>query len=703
MDLVVAPEEGSVVVTVEPQEFIPFEVIENPAFAVPEDLTYGLDGPFRFLLQIAREIDEKRQLAADKQLEAAKTVLKNYRRFANRQIGLAQFMMTVSLRNLKGRKIDSSESRMIFFLDKQPGYMMIRLPDKKTWRVDLNALKKQEAYLNFLRKVVIPDGSVRLKRPSGDAFLVDLHFSAPFVNEGMISRFGLEKSKRPYMVLSSLSRYDQEEQLGVTFCYEKGGDMAQVPSGHLRFLRDTMRDYSGALAKTVRGENAMAELEALVTKMPAELNAIEMLVEAYLNNGMEDKAFTMLTRCEPLVLKSPRLEEHLINIRERRALAHKKMLDQRKHFKKEKNIELEILTPSKWDFIGGETELVFQVHNNTAPLLQAELYANGKPVGVLIGKPYRFAFSAVDLDRSVDLTLKTWFKNRTWQEIKLPVRTIALSAQEKIQRISLRTVATRGSRFLTDLTTGDFQVFEHDAPREVVAFKRDTAPLRIAILLDISGSMLGEKLHRCQYAVNAFLSALDKRDTAAVYGFNSKVLKFTGFTNDFDNMRDLLFTMQPQLATSLNDALLVARNDLMQEEGTQVIIVLSDGADSASKVSNDELFQALGNSNVVVYSVIMGDDGIIDRRGADFLHQVSKVTGSVTTELNEIENLDEAFQRIYQELKSFYFVDFYSNQKQFDVANVEIRIGDGKTRFRRHLSLEDIKHGQGTLRVGGSE
>ena len=335
-------------------------------------------------------------------------------------------------------------------------------------------------------------------------------------------------------------------------------------------------------------------------------------------------------------------------------------------------------------------EVVYQLEGKTPPILQTDLVINGEVLASAEEPPFALRFQPTQKSGKLDLAVHVWFKNSTYAKVAIPARFIEIGAEEVVQRVSLRTVVVKGGKkFVTDLDQSKFQLFEENKANKIASFTKDKAPLAIAVLVDTSGSMVGEKLYRAQYALNSFLTNLESNDVATVYTFDNKVLKMAQPTHDFTKLRPDLFTLRPHLTTSLHDAILVAHNDLRSQKGTKVLIILSDGNDSTSHTDAASLKTVLGKTNALVYPIIIDREGGLERMGAAYLDELAALSGSIVTELKSVQYLGSAFAQIYQELKSYYYIDFYSRQKDFDISKVEIKTKKGTPRYHQFIQDEE--------------
>ena len=115
-------------------------------------------------------------------------------------------------------------------------------------------------------------------------------------------------------------------------------------------------------------------------------------------------------------------------------------------------------------------------------------------------------------------------------------------------------VSDKGGRPVRELTRDDFQVFDDGEPRPVIEFwADDSAPLSLALLIDVSGSMrVGTKLADARSAANLLLARLRHgTDEAAVFTFDSQLHQAQPYTTDATRLKQSLSALRPFGATSL--------------------------------------------------------------------------------------------------------------------------------------------------------
>ena len=221
------------------------------------------------------------------------------------------------------------------------------------------------------------------------------------------------------------------------------------------------------------------------------------------------------------------------------------------------------------------------------------------------------------------------------QQQQPPPQTPAFRAGVDVVSLNV-TVTDRDQRFVTDLEQGDFVVFEDGVQQEVAFFTRTQLPIALALLIDTSASM-DERMSTAQEAAIGFSQRLRPEDLAEIIDFDSRADVLQDFTNDVEKLEDAIRRTSAGGSTSLYNALYVSLKDLTKaplreaDVRREAIIVLSDGEDTSSLVSFEEVLELAKRSETAIYSIgLKADDGRSRTgfREADFvLRQLAQETG----------------------------------------------------------------------------
>jgi Ca-activated chloride channel family protein len=247
-----------------------------------------------------------------------------------------------------------------------------------------------------------------------------------------------------------------------------------------------------------------------------------------------------------------------------------------------------------------------------------------------------------------------------------------------VELVSLNvTVTDPSGHFLTDLDQGDFQVFEDGAQQQVTFFNRSNLSIALSILLDTSASM-ESKLETAQEAAIGFVRRLRPQDLAQVVDFDSRVQVIQGFTNAVPDLEGAIRRTNPGGSTSLHNAIYIALKELKrtQVRGTddirrQAIVVLSDGEDTSSLVSFDEVLDLAKRSETAIYAIGLRSRDERSRGFSDaefVLRQLTQQTGGRVFFTRQIAELASVYGQIADELSSQYTLGYSSRNPKRDGA-----------------------------------
>lgn len=174
-------------------------------------------------------------------------------------------------------------------------------------------------------------------------------------------------------------------------------------------------------------------------------------------------------------------------------------------------------------------------------------------------------------------------------------------------------VRDRHGRFARDLTKSDFTIEEAGRPRPIVEFHADeNAPVRVALLFDVSGSMrLVGRLDEARAAARQLLETLRLNagsDRAAVFSFDMNLESLQPFTSDPTAIERALSRVAPYGQTSLYDAIALTAHEVADGHGDsarRAVVVFTDGVDTSSELSPDRVAAIASAIDVPVYVVVI--------------------------------------------------------------------------------------------------
>ena len=240
------------------------------------------------------------------------------------------------------------------------------------------------------------------------------------------------------------------------------------------------------------------------------------------------------------------------------------------------------------------------------------------------------------------------------------------------------TVMDKEGRYISGLDQPSFQVFEDGALQDIVYFSREHQPIALTLLMDTSTSM-EMKLPIAQEAAIGFARQLKPSDVAAVIEFDSRPEILQTFTSDIGLLEKAIRRTIAGGSTSLYNAVYVGLRQLQQvkaESGDQVrrqaIVVLSDGEDTTSLVTYEDVLELAKRSETAVYSIGLRSRDDVSSKGfreAEFvLRSLAQQTGGREFFVDDAKELKSIYQRIADELANQYSIGYMSKNAKRDGA-----------------------------------
>src|SRR2546425_12499592 len=239
------------------------------------------------------------------------------------------------------------------------------------------------------------------------------------------------------------------------------------------------------------------------------------------------------------------------------------------------------------------------------------------------------------------------------------------------------TVTDPKGRFVPDLGEGDFEVLEEGVRQPLTIFTREDLPVSLAILIDTSASM-DAKLSQAQTAAIRFVKTLHPADEAQVVQFSQRAEVVQDFTSDKAQLETAIRSTHATGDTALYTALYVALKDLDRrhrdgELRRRAVVVLTDGEDTASSVTDEQVLDLAKRTGVGVYGVgLYGAEAPAAARPLNpdqstfFFSALGRATGGQAHFLKNVSQLDGVYDRLAQELRSQYGLGYVSNNPVHD-------------------------------------
>lgn len=239
------------------------------------------------------------------------------------------------------------------------------------------------------------------------------------------------------------------------------------------------------------------------------------------------------------------------------------------------------------------------------------------------------------------------------------------------------TVRDAEGRLIKDLELKDFIVEEDGVPQTITQFTKERVPVSLSLTLDISDSMRGQRMADARSSLAHFLDKLlAVEDEASLLGFNHETKLFGQWTTERTSMRGKLEAIRPTGGTAMYDAIdaVLPLFESRQHQRAAILLV-SDGADTASDMTPTLLKQKLVRSDVFLYAIgINSIDAKNSTRINPFtLNELTSQGGGYAEIIGSAAELGPATERIAEELNSQYMIG-YTPAKRGDGQYHSIRV-----------------------------
>jgi VWFA-related protein len=220
------------------------------------------------------------------------------------------------------------------------------------------------------------------------------------------------------------------------------------------------------------------------------------------------------------------------------------------------------------------------------------------------------------------------------------------------------------------LTKDHFVITDNGVPQAVESVSMDTVPLDLTLVLDTSGSLAGERLTNLIDAAIGLVKTLQVDDAASLLTFSDPVRLAVPSTRDRRPVLDALSKLQAAGSTSLNDAIFFGLQMRPAETSAarQVMLVFSDGRDTASWLTSSDALEATRRSGVVVHVIELVQDQYLavssgnEPRPSEFLGNLARTGGGRRWFAKSARDLRQLFGTALNELRARYLITYYPSK-----------------------------------------
>lgn len=284
--------------------------------------------------------------------------------------------------------------------------------------------------------------------------------------------------------------------------------------------------------------------------------------------------------------------------------------------------------------------------------------------------------------------------------------------QLKTFEVRLPVTVTLKKELVTGLSRGDFAVFEDGVQQEVTFFsdEKTNPPVYVGVLMDTSPSTAGKLGFSKEAAMNFMHTVLRlRKDRAAFMTFDHDVLLRQDFTDKLDALQKAVDSVKKSGSqTALYDAVWEFSDEKLRNvAGRRVIVVITDGDDTFSRARIEDAIDIAQRTETTIFGIstkagFLGsvpgvEAGTVKDKGDKFLTRLCEETGGQAFFSGDMLDLERAFKKISEELRSQYMITYRPANQNYDgrERKVEVRFTDpsktGKYKLRTKASYRAVK------------
>jgi VWFA-related protein len=253
-----------------------------------------------------------------------------------------------------------------------------------------------------------------------------------------------------------------------------------------------------------------------------------------------------------------------------------------------------------------------------------------------------------------------------------------------VEVVELDVSVTRGGVPVAGLTARDFALTDNGAAQEVASVTLEQLPLSVTMVLDTSQSVAGQRLQHLVQAGTGLAAALHPEDRAALVTFSHAVDLRVPMTGDLTAIRDALGAMNGSGATALRDAVHLALQLQPHDQTRPLMLVFTDGHDTASWLTEDAAIDSARRAGVVIHVVRVESDAFLDK--------LTQISGGRSWSATSDRQLQDLFTKALDEMRARYLLTYTPRgvrQTGWHELKVKLKSGSADVTARRGYFVAD--------------
>jgi VWFA-related protein len=223
------------------------------------------------------------------------------------------------------------------------------------------------------------------------------------------------------------------------------------------------------------------------------------------------------------------------------------------------------------------------------------------------------------------------------------------------------TVVDNKGNIVTDLPRSAFKVYENNIEQPLKLFRREDVPVSLGLIVDNSGSMRMRR-NKVESAAIQMVKASNRQDQVFIVNFNDDAFLDVDFTGDIKKMEEGLTRIDARGGTAMYDAISMSIDHLSAKgkRDKKVLMLITDGADTASKTTLEKVISQVHSTDIVVYAIaLLNDEQPRDAKKAKrALETIAKATGGLCFFPKTVEEVDALALEVAKDIRSQYVMAY---------------------------------------------
>jgi len=249
-------------------------------------------------------------------------------------------------------------------------------------------------------------------------------------------------------------------------------------------------------------------------------------------------------------------------------------------------------------------------------------------------------------------------------------------------------VIDKSGKLVTNLPKTAFKVLENGAEQQIKDFKREDVPVSLGLIIDDSGSMR-DKRAKVSAAAVQLVKASNPQDEIFIVNYNDEAFLDVPFTSDIPKLEEGLSKIDSRGGTAMRDAISMSI-DYMQSKAKRdkkVLVVVTDGNDTASNESLEKLVAKAQKSGVLIYIIgLLNEEEKREAKKAQrAMKALSEMSGGTAYYPKDVAEVDSLAKQVAFEIRNQYIITYTPSIQQLDGSYRQIKVtvnGPGRPAVR---------------------